>query len=74
VSTIGRLAALFTWARRPVVLTGAGVSTESGIPDFRSRGGVWARFDPTELIAQAQSPPRRRGEPVTTRMHIPQGG
>jgi NAD-dependent protein deacetylase/lipoamidase len=46
VSTIGRLAALFTRARRPVVLTGAGVSTESGIPDFRSRGGVWARFDP----------------------------
>jgi NAD-dependent deacetylase len=36
--------------RQPcVVLTGAGVSTESGIPDFRSAGGVWARYDPSEV-------------------------
>src|SRR5919202_4472578 len=31
-----------------VVLTGAGVSTESGIPDFRSADGIWARYDPME--------------------------
>jgi NAD-dependent deacetylase len=31
-----------------VVLTGAGVSTESGIPDFRSRTGLWAEYDPME--------------------------
>ena len=31
-----------------VVLTGAGVSTESGVPDFRSPTGIWAQFDPRE--------------------------
>ena len=35
------LAALLAGADHAVVLTGAGVSTESGIPDFRSAGGVW---------------------------------
>jgi NAD-dependent deacetylase len=35
-------------SRRAVALTGAGISVESGIPDFRSRDGLWSRFDPLE--------------------------
>ena len=34
-----------------VVLTGAGVSTESGIPDFRSQEGIWASYDPMEVAS-----------------------
>ena len=43
-----QLAALIHDRQPCVVLTGAGVSTESGIPDFRSPSGLWATFDPLE--------------------------
>ncbi len=43
-----RLAALLRERQPCVVLTGAGVSTESGIPDFRSPTGIWAQYDPME--------------------------
>ena len=36
-------------ARRAVVFTGAGMSTECGIPDFRSPGGFWTRYKPIEF-------------------------
>jgi NAD-dependent protein deacetylase/lipoamidase len=43
-----RLAELIREHQPCVVLTGAGVSTESGIPDFRSPSGIWAQYDPRE--------------------------
>ena len=45
-------AELFRKARRVVVLTGAGISTPSGIPDFRSEGsGLWSRDEPMEVAS-----------------------
>ena len=45
-------AALVAAAKKLVVFTGAGISTESGIPDFRSPGGIWSRFDPEDFTYQ----------------------
>ncbi len=47
-TTPENLAAVLRRYRRIVALTGAGISVESGIPDFRSPGGLWERFDPME--------------------------
>ena len=47
--SVARLAELLEHRRPCVVLTGAGISTESGIPDFRSEEGIWARYDPAEV-------------------------
>ena len=49
--SIPALAELIRRRQPCVVLTGAGVSTESGIPDFRSPAGLWARFDPLEYAS-----------------------
>jgi NAD-dependent deacetylase len=46
---LARAAGLLAGARRIVVFSGAGISTESGIPDFRSPGGLWTRYDPRRL-------------------------
>ena len=46
-----RLAELIRERQPCVVLTGAGVSTESGIPDFRSPTGIWAHYDPMEYAS-----------------------
>jgi NAD-dependent deacetylase len=49
--TAAVLAALLRDRQPCVVLTGAGVSTESGIPDFRSPTGIWATVDPLEVAS-----------------------
>jgi NAD-dependent deacetylase len=46
--SVARLAELVRESGPAVVLTGAGVSTESGIPDFRSPTGIWTEYDPQE--------------------------
>jgi len=55
--TLGRLIAE---ANRVVLFTGAGMSTESGIPDFRSPGGVWSRMKPIYFQDFVTSDERRR--------------
>jgi NAD-dependent deacetylase len=45
---VSELASLLHERQPCVVLTGAGISTESGIPDFRSATGIWAEYDPME--------------------------
>ncbi|MBL7062358.1 MAG: NAD-dependent deacylase [Dehalococcoidia bacterium] len=47
-----KVATLVLESNRIIVFTGAGVSTESGIPDFRSPGGIWTRFDPDDFTIQ----------------------
>jgi NAD-dependent deacetylase len=54
------LARLIAEARRAVVFTGAGISTESGIPDFRSPGGIWTRMAPIDFSDFLASEDARR--------------
>jgi NAD-dependent deacetylase len=46
--TIAKAVSLIKKSNKITVLTGAGISVESGIPDFRSPGGLWEKFDPFE--------------------------
>lgn len=46
---VGAASEMVVQAKRVVILTGAGISTESGIPDFRSPGGIWDKYDPGEF-------------------------
>ena len=55
-----RLAELIAGARRIVAFTGAGISTESGVPDFRSPGGVWSKIKPIYFDEFVGSEDRRR--------------
>jgi NAD-dependent deacetylase len=57
---IADLARLIERARQAVVFTGAGISTESGIPDFRSPGGIWTRMAPIDFSDFLSSEEARR--------------
>ena len=48
-TSIDRLTELVEGARKIVPFTGAGISTECGIPDFRSPGGIWTRMQPIDF-------------------------
>jgi NAD-dependent deacetylase len=52
---MARAAEMLLRASSAVAFTGAGISVASGIPDYRSPGGVWSRWDPLE-VASARSP------------------
>ncbi len=62
IEEIERLAKLIIESKNIVVFTGAGISTESGIPDFRSPGGIWSKYDPENFTIQKflSSPSARR--------------
>lgn len=57
---IGELKGMIAAARRVVVFTGAGISTESGIPDFRSPGGIWTKYQPINFQDFVASEEMRR--------------
>jgi NAD-dependent deacetylase len=57
---IEALVALIDDARHAVVFTGAGISTESGIPDFRSPGGIWTKMAPIDFSDFLASDEARR--------------
>src|SRR5215470_12391957 len=59
-ATIDELGRMLEASSRAVVFTGAGISTESGIPDFRSPGGVWTKYQPIEFSDFLASKEMRR--------------
>jgi NAD-dependent deacetylase len=72
VPEVGRLAELIRERGPAVVLTGAGISTESGIPDFRSPTGIWAQYDPAEYatIEAFRADPRKVWSFYSVRLRV----
>ena len=58
---IKKAAKVINQSKKTIALTGAGISVESGIPDFRSPGGLWERFNPLEYgtIGAFQADPEK---------------
>jgi NAD-dependent deacetylase len=57
---VATLSRMLREARRVVIFTGAGISTESGIPDFRSPSGIWTRMAPIDFQDFVSSREMRR--------------
>ena len=57
---LDEFAQLIDAAQRIVIFTGAGISTESGIPDFRSPGGAWTKMKPIDFSDFMRSDTARR--------------
>ncbi len=57
---LAALRTLLESSRRALFFTGAGISTESGIPDFRSPGGIWSRMQPIYFQEFLASEEKRR--------------
>ncbi len=71
---VNRAAELLRCARNVVVLTGAGISTDSGIPDFRGPNGVWTRNPAAEKASNIHfylSDPEVRRAAWQNRLHTP---
>ena len=58
--SFGEAQRLLAASRRAVAFTGAGVSTASGVPDFRSPGGIWSRYRPVTIQEFVASEEARR--------------
>jgi NAD-dependent deacetylase len=59
-ASVEPLRALLQTSRRAVVFSGAGISTESGIPDYRSPGGIWSKYRPIDFDEFVTSEQARR--------------
>jgi len=57
---VDQLRSMIDECKRGVVFTGAGISTESGIPDFRSPGGIWTKYQPIQFQDFLRSEEMRR--------------
>jgi NAD-dependent deacetylase len=71
---VKQIAQWITASKKAVFFSGAGLSTESGIPDFRSPGGVWDRYDPEDFTFQnflASEASRQRYWQMATEFYQP---